>query len=172
MAETRAIAGTTYLATDAGQILSACGRPLPQSKRGKCYLAVSIDGKKQSVHRLVCTAFHGPPPSNRHETRHLDGNGSNNRAENLTWGTSKENTQDKRLHGTYHEGHKNPKAKLSPREVQEIRERYTEHLTIRKAEGFSRVRRGFNAALVQEFGLCATSYVNLLVGGSLWQSAT
>lgn len=43
------------------------------------------------VHRLVCEAFHGPPPFPRAVVLHLDENGLNNRPENLKWGTQKEN---------------------------------------------------------------------------------
>lgn len=51
-----------------------------------------------SVHRLVCEAFHGPPGGLH--TRHLNGDGHDNRAENLAWGTVVENMADKRTHGT------------------------------------------------------------------------
>ena len=43
------------------------------------------------VHRLVCEAFHGPPPFDRAVVIHLDENALNNRADNLKWGTQKEN---------------------------------------------------------------------------------
>lgn len=43
------------------------------------------------VHRLVCEAFHGPPPFPRAVVIHLDENALNNRPENLRWGTQKEN---------------------------------------------------------------------------------
>ena len=43
------------------------------------------------VHRLVCEAFHGPPPFERAVVLHLDEDATNNRAENLRWGTQKEN---------------------------------------------------------------------------------
>ena len=60
------------------------------------------DGKRSKshrVHRLVLEAFIGPCPKGM-ECRHLDGNGSNNRLENLKWGTIEENWEDKRRHGT------------------------------------------------------------------------
>ena len=62
---------------------------------------VDEDGKRKKfkVHRLVCRAFHGEPPSEHHEVRHLDGNPLNNRAENLAWGTRSENAQDRVKHG-------------------------------------------------------------------------
>lgn len=43
------------------------------------------------VHRLVCEAFHGPPPFPKAVVIHLDENALNNRPENLKWGTQKEN---------------------------------------------------------------------------------
>lgn len=43
------------------------------------------------VHRLVCEAFHGPPPFERAVVIHLDEDATNNRADNLKWGTQKEN---------------------------------------------------------------------------------
>lgn len=43
------------------------------------------------IHRLVCEAFHGPPPFDRAVVIHIDENALNNRPENLRWGTQKEN---------------------------------------------------------------------------------
>jgi len=43
------------------------------------------------VHQLVCEAFHGPKPSPTHIVLHLDEDPSNNKPENLRWGTRKEN---------------------------------------------------------------------------------
>jgi HNH endonuclease len=43
------------------------------------------------IHRLVCEAFHGPPPFKRAVVIHLDEDATNNRADNLKWGTQKEN---------------------------------------------------------------------------------
>jgi len=43
------------------------------------------------VHRLVCEAFHGPSPSEKAVVIHLDEDATNNKAENLKWGTQKEN---------------------------------------------------------------------------------
>lgn len=48
-------------------------------------------GKNYKVHRLICEAFHGEPPNEKSIVIHLDENGLNNRAENLKWGTQKEN---------------------------------------------------------------------------------
>ncbi|MDF2372515.1 MAG: HNH endonuclease signature motif containing protein [Rhizobiaceae bacterium] len=43
------------------------------------------------VHRVVCSAFHGTPPSNQHVVDHIDTNRANNRPENLRWVTRLEN---------------------------------------------------------------------------------
>jgi hypothetical protein len=43
------------------------------------------------IHQLVCEAFHGPKPFEKAVVIHIDEDGLNNRAENLKWGTQKEN---------------------------------------------------------------------------------
>lgn len=43
------------------------------------------------VHRAVCEAFHGTPPFSRAVVIHLDEDATNNKPENLRWGTQKEN---------------------------------------------------------------------------------
>lgn len=67
-----------------------------------CYLTLYRD--KQPfvilVHRIVCIAFHGEPPSPRHEVAHGDGCRYNNHKDNLRWATHVENEADKITHGT------------------------------------------------------------------------
>ena len=45
----------------------------------------------RKVHQLVCEAFHGPKPFPEAVVIHLDEDALNNRADNLKWGTQKEN---------------------------------------------------------------------------------
>lgn len=52
---------------------------------------VVIHGHTYKVARLVAEAFHGPAPSEDAVVMHLDENAANNRADNLHWGTQKEN---------------------------------------------------------------------------------
>lgn len=47
--------------------------------------------KSFKIARLVCEAFHGKPSFDKAVTIHLDEDPSNNRPENLKWGTQKEN---------------------------------------------------------------------------------
>jgi hypothetical protein len=66
------------------------------------YLTIRL-GRRQfngPIHRLVCLAFHGPPPQERMDVAHGDGRKLNNRAENLRWATRAENFKDAVAHGT------------------------------------------------------------------------
>ena len=55
---------------------------------------MNIESKTYSVHRLVCRAFHGLPPSEAHaKVNHKDGDKSNNKLDNLEWCTRDENIQ-------------------------------------------------------------------------------
>jgi HNH endonuclease/NUMOD4 motif len=66
------------------------------------------------VHICVCSAWHGPKPSPKHEVRHLDGDPTNNAIDNLAWGTRSQNIADAKRHGTFPVGVNRPGAKLSP----------------------------------------------------------
>lgn len=66
--------------------------------RGHLYI-VPVRAKRLYLHRAVLEAFVGPCPDG-YECRHLDGNPTNNRVENLVWGTPSENMQDRWRHGT------------------------------------------------------------------------
>lgn len=63
------------------------------------YKYFTVRRKSWKVHRVICETFHGPPPSRLHVVRHLNGNPSDNRPDNLKWGTRKENAQDLKDHG-------------------------------------------------------------------------
>lgn len=67
-------------------------------------LVVSLrrDGRKfpRVVSRLVLENFVGPCPPGM-ECRHLDGDSTNNRLNNLAWGTRLQNASDRIRHGTY-----------------------------------------------------------------------
>ena len=47
------------------------------------------------VHRAVCEAFHGPCSDEKPYVLHADENALNNRPENLSWGSQKENLNAK-----------------------------------------------------------------------------
>lgn len=78
--------------------------------------------KVAAVHRLVAAAFIGPRPDGC-ETRHLDGDKTNNVLSNLAYGTVAENQADRVLHGTSNRGTRCGSAKLTEDDVREIRAR-------------------------------------------------
>lgn len=81
-------------------------------------------GKTIRVHRIVLEAFVGPCPKGM-ECRHFpDGNHTNNRLDNLSWGTKKENAADRELQGQTQRGESNRMAKLTVEVVRKIRELY------------------------------------------------
>jgi len=48
------------------------------------YCDVQINGQKFQLHRLICQAFHGPPPDG-YQADHVNRNRADNRAVNLQW---------------------------------------------------------------------------------------
>lgn len=101
-------------------------KPSPDPDTGYIRVNLRDNGRRKNalVHRLVLEAFVGPSPTEEHESRHLDGNASNNRLSNLRWGTSAENEADKKRHGTSPVGENHPHAKLTDQQVKEIRDMY------------------------------------------------
>lgn len=100
----------------------------PNTDRGNYkYVALSKNAKTKSikVHTLVLIAFVGPKPKGMC-CRHIDGSRDNNNKHNLCWGTYKENQHDRRIHGTdrYFKGEEHPAAKLTEKDVLEIRKLY------------------------------------------------
>jgi hypothetical protein len=127
-----------YIATRYGKILStrcAQGVPLrilqgqkhPKSGHlraslliGKCKECGGRSYALRFVHHLILETFVGPKP-NGGVCRHLNSDPSDNRVNNLAWGTPQENMDDRARRGLYHRGEKNRGAKLSDEQVVEIR---------------------------------------------------
>jgi hypothetical protein len=59
------------------------------------YFGILYKGKNYKIHRLICEAFHGPAPDKKSVVLHLNENATDNRPENLRWGTQKENLNAK-----------------------------------------------------------------------------
>jgi hypothetical protein len=105
------------------------GKLLKQVVQKSRYMYVGIpddDGvpRTVTVHRLICAAFHGPPPTPSHQTAHSDGDRGNNIASNLRWATIRENWVDRVKHGTHRNGAKINTVRLSKEQVIEIRRAY------------------------------------------------
>lgn len=100
-------------------------RPLKSlaCRTGYLRIRATVDGKqiKRLAHRVVLEAFVGPCPDGM-EARHLNGIRTDNRVENLCWGTRKQNMRDRDRHGTTAVGERQGSAKLNPAKVREIRQ--------------------------------------------------
>ena len=81
--------------------------------------------KRLFVHRIMAFTFLEKPDTSKKIVRHLDGDKANNRADNLAWGTHRENEVDKELHGTKRMGENINTSKLKPSDVLKMRYRYS-----------------------------------------------
>jgi HNH endonuclease len=84
-------------------------------------LRVSGKGKRFSVHRLVCEAYNGLPSADKNICMHLNGDTSDNRPDNLKWGTQKENKSHEVIHGTKLVGSALSWAKYSDEQIIEVK---------------------------------------------------
>lgn len=114
-----------YEASSLGRIRNGSSGYVLRLRTGESlYLCVSLSlqGRNvwRTVHSLVCSAFHGPRPSGL-DCAHRDGNGQNNRPDNLRWATRRENEADKLTHGTRRRGSQMWNSKLTEEQVAAIR---------------------------------------------------
>lgn len=92
-----------------GRIRNAAGLVMRQQVQGG-YTTLMIgsrtDGSRErrSLHRMVCEAFHGKPPTPKHHAAHADGDPLHNVPGNLRWATATENAADSVSHGTRPKG--------------------------------------------------------------------
>lgn len=112
--------------------------------------------QKKVVHRLVAELFLGPKPTPKHQVNHKNGIRQDNRAENLEWVTSRENTlhgfrvngrqipaSQRKIRSDMSKGSKNPKAKLTEDAVRQIKK-------LRKAGQFLKtIARQFSISVSQ-----------------------
>lgn len=100
------------------------GRVCRQGTHVRGYRVVHFGKGRHFVHRLVLLAFVGPPPSAAHESLHLDNDPTNNRPENLRWGTHAENMALDKGNNHAHRGSANPNVRVSHADVERIRAAY------------------------------------------------
>lgn len=121
-------------------------RPLGHMPKGRLdqkyrkFKLMMPDGTKKTIgaHRLVCEAWHGPPPPGG-QVAHWDGNRTNNHFRNLRWTTTSGNSADRVRHRSLH-GECNGRAVVNDTIVRRVRFLYTG-------------RRGQIAKLARRFGL-------------------
>lgn len=146
-----------YEISDCGRVRDRKGKLKAIKDNGNGYklIGVKLDGKTRNfyIHRLVVVEWCGGFPGERTQTRHLDGNRSNNHFSNLVAGTVVENEADKERHGTRLRGEDCTHAKLTERDIQEIFRRF--------ASGES------SASLAAEF-MINKGYIGLVLARKRW----
>ncbi len=107
------------------------------------------------IHVLMIEAFVGPRPDG-YVCRHLNGINTDNRLENLAWGTPQDNSDDRARHGRTVRGSRFWSARLSENDVRQIRElRGSHRISLR--------------ALAVAFGV-RVSTIHCVVNGNSWRS--
>lgn len=149
-----------------GKILACSSkRGLGRGRKGTYYRAVNLSQSGRTslrnVHLLVCTAFHGPAPFPAAQVRHGDGDKLNNRADNLSWGTAKQNGEDRVKHGHAARGVRHGQSKLTHERAQKIRELYVAGWPI------TRIARESAEAVGVRIG---TSVVYAVVSNRSWRT--
>lgn len=83
---------------------------------------LTMHGKRTrlAVHRLVAWEYLPHRPDPKHEVRHLNGDKTDNRVENLAWGTRKQNAEDRHRHGRTSRGESHSKAIKAGLEVRHV----------------------------------------------------
>lgn len=93
-----------YRVSDAGGVQGPKKRLTPWVHQdGHLRVTIRREGRRMeaAVHRLVLEAFVGPCPPGM-EALHRNGDPTDNRLENLRWGTRSENNLDRQRHGVDH----------------------------------------------------------------------
>jgi hypothetical protein len=113
------------------------GRMLVQVPKQERYLAVTFaEGERREqhlVHYVVLAAFVGPKPENLHAL-HRDDDRGNNALDNLYYGTPQQNSEDRVANGKSGKGESHPSARLTEKDVLEIRNRNGENRELLAAQ--------------------------------------
>jgi HNH endonuclease len=131
-------------------------RPLKLIKSGR-YLGVCLcrDGKSKRfrVHRLILETFISPRPD-KMEARHFpDRDVTNNRLDNLRWGTSRENNDDLDFHGTRPRGSYRRDARFTEADI---------------ARMYDLAEAGWGPTrIAQEYG-AKSNHISSILRGKIW----
>ena len=104
----------------------------PDARTGHLRVSLRKKGHQKTyyVHYLVLITFVGPRPEGKVCRHYPDRNPSNNRVENLRWGTTQENSEDMVAHGTstkgrhFNQGENHGNSRFVESEVRKIRDLY------------------------------------------------
>lgn len=145
-----------YEVSNTGRVRSPRGI-LTNQLAGGLYLRVQLwsCGRKVDarISALVCEAFNGPKPFPEAMCLHRDDNQLNNRSDNLYWGTSLDNAEDRKRNQTYYKGESHPRAKLTWEIVRAVRAEY---------------KRGTSQMKLQQIFGIAQPYISEIVRNRVW----
>lgn len=98
------------------------------------------NGRPKTIFRsaIVCTYAHGPRPDGK-LALHNNGDPTDDRPDNLRWGTQKENMADRKAHGRQPRlvGETHPRAKLTIEQVRFVRRSDARHVDLARQFGVS-----------------------------------
>lgn len=110
-----------YEITRNGEVIAKRnGKALKGQPNSKGYLRVAIGKKRYFIHRLVAERY-VPNPECKPQVNHINGDKTDNRAENLEWLTNSENRAHAVEEGLQIQGERCPWAKLTEEDVIYIR---------------------------------------------------
>jgi hypothetical protein len=168
----RPIVGWPYEVSDQGDVrrsvqggspIAKAGRPLKPHADKDGYLCVTLCDMPRmqtfKVHTLVCCAFTGPPPEGMDQVRHLNGQPSDNSADNLCWGTALQNAADREVHGRHGHGENSARAVFTQAQVDALR---ADHK--RASLGRQRVRRGWREEVAAAHGVSVHAIATICAG--------
>jgi hypothetical protein len=111
-----------YEVSDQGRVRNARGRVLKLCNVSGGYKAVSLGrNNSKTLHRLVAAAFLGFAQEGKNLVLHANGDRTDNRVENLRYGSHFDNAADAIRHGTQVRGERQYAAKLTLDQVKHIR---------------------------------------------------
>lgn len=127
----------------------------PFAKGSNGYGVLLFRGAQTTASRVCCEIHHGPPPAPHFQAAHSCGRGHLGcvNPAHLRWMRPLENTGEKEVHGTAPVGERHPSAKITERDVVDIRRRYS---------------RTTRSQLADEFGL-RPSHVWAIATGRAWR---
>lgn len=131
--------------------------PVKHKNKENDYYRVMLTRKKYqaktyAVHRIVAEAFI-PNPNKLPQVNHKDGNKENNTVYNLEWVTAKENMKHAYANNlNSNKGEKNPKAKLTNSDVENIWKNFIDSKNLRDSD------------IAAHFGVSDTTINNIRIG--------
>ncbi|HRE44059.1 MAG TPA: NUMOD4 motif-containing HNH endonuclease [Terricaulis sp.] len=112
------VPGEPYFVSTLGRVRRLGGSIRKLHTKANGYQRVSIGHDREAyVHRLVCLAFYGPPPTPTAHADHINGDRADNRLENLRWLSPEENRARRKVA----RGEQRPEARLTADDIRAIR---------------------------------------------------